>query len=208
MRHKLLTIAAAAGMLAMSEAAAQTATMHLRPESQVILSGSSNIHDWSCRSDAFHAAIEVNPAFGITAFGELEQPVTRVSVNVPVLSIKCGKSKMDENLRKALNEPEFPAITYVLKTFTRTGGTDTELTGTATGDLIVAGRTTTIDIPITATRLPDGGARGEGVVAFRMTDFGVKPPVALLGTLRTKDEVKVTFTVTLEKAVVVALESR
>jgi hypothetical protein len=41
-----------------------------------------------------------------------------------------------------------------------------------------------------------------------MTDFGIKPPVALLGTLRTKNEIEITFKVLLDKAVVIALTQR
>jgi hypothetical protein len=38
-----------------------------------------------------------------------------------------------------------------------------------------------------------------------MTDVGIKPPTALLGTMRTKNEIKVSFEVLLDKSVVVAL---
>jgi hypothetical protein len=46
---------------------------------------------------------------------------------------------------------------------------------------------------------------GTGALKFLMTDFGIKPPVALLGTLRTKNEVEVKFEVLLDKNVIVAL---
>jgi hypothetical protein len=38
-----------------------------------------------------------------------------------------------------------------------------------------------------------------------MTDFGIKPPVALLGTLRTRDAITISFNVLLDRSVVVAL---
>ena len=42
-------------------------------------------------------------------------------------------------------------------------------------------------------------------VALKMTDFGIKPPVALLGTLRTRDAISISFDVLLDRSVVVAL---
>ncbi len=207
----LLTTAAAMTAIFAGTASAQSATMHLRPESKITIAGGSNVHDWSCYSDAFQAVIEVNPAFGITGFGDIAKPIGKVSVTVPVKSIQCGKGKMDENLQKALRANDFPAITYVLTTYTSTGeNTGDKFTATTTGELTVAGKTKTIEVPITATRQADGGggALGEGSVRFLMSDFGVKPPVALLGTLRTKDAVEVRFTIALDKAVIVALEQR
>lgn len=52
----------------------------------------------------------------------------------------------------------------------------------------------------------DGGSMiGEGSLKILMTDFGIKPPVALLGTLRTKNEIQVSFKVLLDRSTVVAL---
>jgi hypothetical protein len=41
-----------------------------------------------------------------------------------------------------------------------------------------------------------GGLRATGVSTFKMTDFGVKPVTALLGTIRTGDAVTVKFDIT------------
>jgi hypothetical protein len=46
---------------------------------------------------------------------------------------------------------------------------------------------------VTAARLPDGSVKAEGEVPLLMTDFGVTPPTALLGTLRTDNKITVKF---------------
>jgi hypothetical protein len=46
---------------------------------------------------------------------------------------------------------------------------------------------------VTAARSSDGGVRAEGTLPLLMTDFGVKPPTALLGTLRTDNKFTVKF---------------
>ena len=191
-------------------AAAQSARMTVRPDSKVILSGSSNVHDWTCKSSNFTATIELDSSYQARPLTELAKPISKVAVTIPVQSLKCGKAKMDENMYKALREPEFPEIRYVLSSYE----VDTSLTtrdaftAKTVGDLTVAGKTVRVEIPITAMRGERGAMTGQGTVNLLMTDFGIKPPVALLGTLRTKNEIQIAFNVLLDRAVVVALTQR
>ncbi len=46
---------------------------------------------------------------------------------------------------------------------------------------------------VVATRLPDGTVKATGMVPIKMTDYGIKPPTAIFGRLKTGDEVKVNF---------------
>lgn len=39
-------------------------------------------------------------------------------------------------------------------------------------------------------RGPDGNAKAAGTQSLLMTDFGIKPPVFMLGTLRTGNKIK------------------
>jgi polyisoprenoid-binding protein YceI len=196
----MLTLSAAA------QVAAQT-RMTVRPESKVTLDGSSNVHNWSCKSSAFQATIELDSNYQTRALAELPKPITKVVVNIPVKSLKCGKAKMDDNMYKALKADEFTEIRYVLDTYevTKALTTADTLAARTFGDLTVAGQTKRVEIPIIALRKAGGSMTGEGALKILMTDFGIKPPVALLGTLRTKNEIEVKFQVLLDKAVVVAL---
>ena len=189
---------------------AQSAAMTVRPESKVTLAGGSNLHEWSCKSSAFQATIELDSAYQTRAMTDLTKPIRKVAVSVPVKSLKCGHDKMDANMYKALREPEFPEIKYVLDSYE----VDTALTtrdgfaAKTVGTLTVAGASKQVEIPITALRKSGGAMTGEGTLKFLMTDFGIKPPVALLGTLRTKNEVAVKFEVLLDRTVVVALTQK
>jgi polyisoprenoid-binding protein YceI len=117
---------------------------------------------------------------------------------------------MDENMYKALREPEFPQIKYTLDTYEVDAALTTadSFTAKTVGTLTVAGATKRVEIPITAVRQAGGTMKGEGALQFLMTDFGIKPPVALLGTLRTKNEVEVKFEVRLDRTVVIALTQK
>ena len=181
--------------------------MTIRPDSKLSLAGSSNVHDWSCKSSEFLATVEVDPGFVARPLTQIAQPISKVSVAIPVRTLKCGHAKMDDNMYKALNTDQYPDIKYTLTSYTiekATATADTFVANTV-GELSVAGQTIKVSIPIKTERLAGGAAVGEGTVALKMTDFGIKPPVALLGTLRTRDAISISFKVLLDRNIVVAL---
>jgi len=200
----VLTAALTASMGA--QAAAQSTKMTVRPESKVTLAGRSNVHDWACNSSTFSATIELDSSYQSLPLTKVARPITKVAVTIPVRSLKCGKGKMDENMYKALKANEFPEILYVLDSYEidKSLTTADSFAARTIGDLTVAGQTRKVEIPITVERNV-GAMKGEGTLKLLMTDFGIKPPVALLGTLRTKNEIEVKFHMLLDKAVVVAL---
>jgi hypothetical protein len=206
-RTQLLLLTALLTTTMGAQAAAQSTKMTVRPESKVTLAGSSNVHDWACNSSSFNASIELDSTYMVRPLTAVAKPITKVVVNIPVKSLKCGHGKMDDNMYKALRANEFPEISYVLETYEidKALTTADSFTARTVGELTVAGKTTKVEIPIVAERKNGGEMRGEGTVKLRMTDFDVKPPVALFGTIRTGNEVQIKFQVLLDKAVVVAL---
>ena len=179
----------------------------IRPDSKLSLSGSSNVHDWDCKSTEFVANVEVDVDFVTYPLTQVARPINKVSVTIPVKTLKCGHGKMDDNMYKALSAEQYPEIQYKLSSYTvdRTTAAADSFVANTVGDLTVAGQTIQVSIPIKAQRLQGGAARGEGTVNLKMTDFGIKPPVALLGTLRTRDAISISFQVLLDRSVVVAL---
>lgn len=205
-RTRLLALTAALTASIGVQVTAQT-KMSLQPDSKVTLAGSSNVHDWSCSSAAFQATIELDSNYRTRPLTDLPKLITKVVVNIPVTSLKCGHGKMDDNMYKALRAEEFPEIRFELSTYEMTKELTTQdsFAARAVGELSVAGKTNRVEIPITALRKAGGSMRGEGTLKMLMTDFGIKPPIALLGTLRTKNEIEVKFQVLLDRSVVVAL---
>jgi polyisoprenoid-binding protein YceI len=187
------TIVAAVLLVAgASVAAAQTSVrLPVKAESKVTVDGTSNVHDWTCTVNKVDATIEVDPAAArADNFGGM---LRTVSVRIPVADLKCGKDGMDKNLQKALNSDKHPVITYTLS------ASDGAVTGNAgtlktTGTVTVNGVAKTVPMEVTTTRLPDGTFRATATVPLQMTDFGVKPVTALLGTIKTGNAVTVKFT--------------
>lgn len=193
----VLSIAAALTVGLSMSATAQK--MSIQSESKITVAGGSNVHDWSCSGSKFDAAIELD--------ADPSKPISKVVVSIPTKSVKCGKDKMDENMYKALKADQFPTIKYELTSYTLDPSktTATGFVALTKGELTVAGTTAKVEIPVTATRKDGGQIVGEGTLKMLMTDVGIKPPTALLGTKRTKNEITISFQVLLDTSVVVAL---
>lgn len=190
---ELMSLALTALLTVGGSAGGQSTRLTVGPESKLWVEGGSNLHDWSCKASSVDAAIEVDDAFFKTKTVSATS-LKKVQVKVPVRNLKCGNGKMDNNLYKALKADDAPEISYSLATFDVVPGATTDsFTVKAVGALTIAGSEKTLTIDVTAARLPDGSIRAEGALPLLMTDFGVKPPTALLGTLRTDNKITVKF---------------
>jgi polyisoprenoid-binding protein YceI len=209
MTRTYIAAAALLGVFATTGAAQTTARVAVSPESKLWIEGTSNLHGWSCKAEKFDAAIELDAAAVAELATATPKVLKRVDVKVPVKSLKCGHGGMDDNLYKALKADETPEISYILATFDAAPGEADAFALKTNGTLAIAGKENKLTMDVVATRLPDGTVTATGVVAIKMTDFGIKPPTAMFGTLRTGDEVKVNFALTVgAKAIAAALNDK
>ena len=184
----LITLAVAAA------GAQETARVAVSPESKLWIEGTSNLHGWSCKATTLDAAVEIDAAAAAQLTAAAPKALKKVQVKVPVKSIKCGHGGMDDNVYKALKADESPDISYILATFEAAPGEAKDsFTLHTVGTLSIAGMENKISMDVIATRLPDGTVKATGTVPIKMTDFGIKPPPAIFGRLKTGDEVKVNF---------------
>jgi polyisoprenoid-binding protein YceI len=183
---------------------AQTARATLAPSSKVWIEGTSNVHDWKAEATKIDAVIELDAA-GLSA--PEAQLVRKVSLVIPVTALKSGHGKMDENMQKALKADKNPEIRYTLNSIEALqGGTKDAFTLRALGTLVLAGVENAITLDIVATRQADGTIKATGTVPVKMTAYQVKPPTAMLGTIRCGDEVKVKFDLVVGPKVMAAID--
>jgi polyisoprenoid-binding protein YceI len=177
-------------------------------DSKLWIDGTSNLHGWTCKATALDASIDLDAALAAQIATAPPKALKRVQVKVPVKSLKCGHDAMDNNLYKALKAEETADISYILATFEAAPGEAKDtFTLHTIGTLSVAGAEKKIEMDVVATRLADGSVSAKGVVPIKMTDFGIKPPTAIFGRLKTGDEVKVNFELTVgAKAIAAAAE--
>lgn len=189
----LAAIAASAAPGA-SAAAQESARIPVSAGSKLWIEGTSNLHGWSCKANQLDATVELEADAAMNLSAAAPKALKRVTVRVPVKSLKCGHGAMDDNLYKALNADDASNISYILGSFEPSGGAAKDsFTLNTVGTLEVAGRENKVSMAVEATRLADGTVKAVGSVPIKMTDYGIKPPTALFGRLKTGDEVTVKF---------------
>ena len=194
MKTRYLTSLALTALFAVAGSThAQSVRLAVGADSKLWIEGGSNLHDWTCRASSIDAAIDVDGAFLKTP-APTPSLLKKVEVKVPVRNLKCGHGGMDNNLYKALKADDSPEISYIVATFDVVPGTTNDsFTVKTVGALKIAGAEKSVNMDVLATRLADGSIRADGELPLLMTDFGVKPPTAMLGTLRTSNKVTVKF---------------
>ena len=170
-------------------------SLELRPGSELSFEGTSTLHGFHCKTTKLQATVQVDPAYSAARLSELRRPLKTVEVVIPVKSLTCGNKGLEENLRKTLKADQYPDIRYELSTYQvpSTSLTDNGFTLQTVGKVTVAGKQSTIEMPIQAERHSDGNAKAIATQSLLMTDFGIKPPVFMLGTLKTGNKITVSF---------------
>jgi len=99
---------------------------------------------------------------------------------------KIQKTMESEVLRIS----EQPRVTFASTAIERMGGAD-QLR--VRGNLTIRGKTQSVAVPLTLTRLPDGVYRAVGEYRFKQTSFGIQPIQLAAGTVKVKDELRTEF---------------
>lgn len=175
-----------ASMFGMGSLSAQEIHKVDNEKSNVYVDGTSTLHDWTETAETVSGQLKVDMN------GNKIDKLRILKVVVPVKSLKSGKSGMDKNTYAALMADDHPNITFLLKTYTLEGNS-----AVLTGDLSIAGKTKSVKIPVSYS-VKDSHIEFKGSHTFKMTEFGVKPPVAMMGTVKTGDEVTIRFHVFFE----------
>src|SRR5690348_12753713 len=104
---------------------AQSVALVVREDSRLWIEGTSNLHEWSCKATKLDATISVDPSWETevaTSVTNIATLVKRVDVQIPVLSLKCGKDKMDKLMYDALKAKEAESVSYIGGSFEASPG--------------------------------------------------------------------------------------
>jgi len=164
---------------------------------KVTIAGTSNIHAYSASTTTVRvtrvamASNVAGPAF----WDALVKPgaLTTLEVAIPAAQLSSAKEGLDKNMHKALKVQEHADITFRL-TAVETGSGPGALK--ARGVLRIAGTERDVVLDL-ITHRHDTALTVKGKLDLLMTDYGIKPPTAMMGMLKTDPKVTVSFDVTL-----------
>lgn len=172
-------------LVALAGWAAGPMRLTVSPTSALTIAGTSTVHDWTCA---------VPGVSGTVTTDDGAAHVHAAHLAVDATAIDCRNGTMNRKAQAALATKAHPAITFTLDAAALRGAPAAEtFTLRATGRLSLAGVTRTIEADVEGRRLADGGVRYTGRLPLLMSDYGIAPPTAMLGALKTGDAVVVTF---------------
>ncbi len=189
---KYLLMSTIALLLIQNSVLGQQQFKSISSTSKLVVSGTSTVHDWEMEAENFNceANLSLNEN-SITA-------ISNIDFSCPVENIKSDNKIMDNKTYKALNSSKYPEISFKL---------NNKGTVESNSNIMSVGGTLTINntkkevtVPFTSEKTKQGQILVKGEIPLKMSDFGIDPPTAMLGTLKTGDEIKVSYEILLEKS--------
>lgn len=164
--------------------AQQTFSLSGTPEIQI--SGTSTIHDWDMvAKDGLEGQATISLENGKIA------KVNSLVLEVPVASLKSGKSTMDKNAYEALSVDKFPKIRFQLTEVT-------EITGDlirAKGQLTISGKAQIVAMNV-KYKMNGNAVQFIGSHPISFSQFSLDPPTAVFNTIKTGNDLNISFNTT------------
>lgn len=178
--------------VAIGNVLAQSNSVTLLEKSTMQIDGTSNVHDWTADVEQMDFDISFDQS---AVEGEsLQNPVTDLSLTVPVEGLESGKGRMNNKIYDALKKDDHPTITFEMSSSELTETTsDTGFMLNTSGTLTVAGTSNEISLPVEGTIQDDGTFKFTGSYEIDMNDYNVDPPSAMFGAVKSGEMVTINF---------------
>ncbi|MDB5122632.1 MAG: yceI [Mucilaginibacter sp.] len=153
----------------------------------IIVLGSSNVHDWTMTSTAMDSHGE------FTFEGGNLRSLLGFSFSLDAKSLKSDHESMDNRTYKTIRADQYPKITYKLTRAVVTTVQKNKYSIKTTGDLKIAGAIQTIIMTVSAIVNPDNSISCSGSQKIKLTDFNIDPPSFMLGAMKVKNDLTIQF---------------
>ena len=191
LNFKYLSISLLAVLFTISVTAQEVYKLNEK-NSSLLISGTSTVHDWEIKAEKFNCETTVKNGDG----GSLD--VNHIDFSCPTEDIKSNNRIMDNKTHDALKEEKFPLITFRLEKPETIPGSGYK--AIVKGLLTIAGKTKEVNVTPHFNFKNSESFSVTGEVPLKMSDFDVVPPTAMMGALKTGDEVVVKYNFEFDKA--------
>lgn len=157
--------------------------------SYIAIHGTSSLHDWTMDTNKMDIVAEMKITDGQVVFNSFEG-------QIPVKSLKSGKSTMDNNVYKALKTNKHEFIKVKLIEIVDANPANKTVDGRF--EVTVAGKTKEMLIRGEVHFDSTTKVNIKGTTSLLMTEFNVDPPSFMFGSLTTGNKIDVEFDIELE----------
>jgi polyisoprenoid-binding protein YceI len=162
------------------------------PDSTLWLVGDSTLHPFTSRA----TLLQASGTLGATSFDAIlhQGALKTFDVVIPVTSLKSKDAALDKNMYKALKAESCPNVSFHLISYevVPSTGSPSGQYATASGTLSIACQEQPVTLEMKLAADPQT-LHVQGDYTLLMTDYGVKPPTMMLGTIKVKNPVVIHF---------------
>jgi polyisoprenoid-binding protein YceI len=173
-------------------AAAMLPPLAVQPGSRVWLDGTSNVRAFHCESTRAQGTAGTS-TIDLAQLGS----VGAAEVSLPVATLDCRNGTMNGHMRNALKADDAPTLRFRATSVQVTPTGDDAGTARMAGTLSIAGQERPVTFEGTVAK-ENGQLRVRGTRRITMTEWGVRPPSLMMGTMRVNPAVTVGFDVVLK----------
>jgi polyisoprenoid-binding protein YceI len=164
-------------------------TYILTADYAVTINGTSNLRNWQEKV----GMVTGDMTAVVNEDGSVQLNAIRISMKV--LSIKSDMGRvMDNKTYEALKASAYPEILFTFSTPMRLVQVrDCQTTIPVRGELAFAGISKPMIMLVKTFEISQGVLQFEGSQTIKMSDYGVRPPTALFGTMRSGPDITIHF---------------
>lgn len=176
-------------------AAAQQTSFQLQDSSTLRVDGDSNVRTWGADAETISGSLTLNSAGDLSLEALTPQNFESLELSVLVEDLDSGTRGLTRNMHDYLNSDDHPEITFILQEVTDITTEGSQASIVAKGVINAAGADHQVTLNTVAEITSNNTLRFTGEHEMLMSDFGIDPPTAVFGTVRSADEIVITFNV-------------
>lgn len=160
--------------------------------SQVFVSGTSTLHNWKENLKKLSCTV-------MTGENDSQSIILKdIRFMTLVGNLKSESSLMDKKTFDALKKDKYPTISFSSKGETKLPVLENKFSGKVSGTLTIAGVKKQVLVEIKGA-IEDGKLSVSGTYPVSMSEYGIKAPTFLFGTIKSGNNVKVHFSLQFDK---------
>lgn len=175
---------------------ARQTTYQLQADPVIRVDGDSNVRTWGADAETVSGSLTLHNGTLLSLETLTPENFGNLEITVETESLDSGTRGLTRNMHNYLKSGEHPRITFTLNEVTDITMNNGQALIVANGVIQAAGADNPVTMTVLAEVLSENSIRFTGEHEMLMSDFGIDPPTAVFGTVRSDDEIVVRYDVT------------